>query len=71
MTIVDVGYNDWYVLPYYVEFLTTNDVADEMWCWASDTIRNWGSRPGHRSAHHWCFHFRDQKTRDWFILRWS
>lgn len=76
VTITQTGYNEWFVLPYYVRFMAPDPVVDEVWEWCSDNITGWGLRPDKTGVDsmiytHVCFHFKNQKTRDWFILRWQ
>jgi hypothetical protein len=75
ISIDEIGYNEWYVLPYYVKFVASPVIVDDIWIWCSDNLRNWAVRPGHMMQtyiyDHRIFHFKDAKTRDWFILRWS
>jgi hypothetical protein len=73
--IDEIGYNELYVLPYYIKFTVSSTVLDEVWIWCCDHLRNWAQRPGHMTTtyiyDHRIFHFKDAKTRDWFILRWT
>lgn len=68
VTITDTGYNERFVLPYYVRFMASDPIIEEVWEWCSDNLTGWGLRPDNT---HICFHFKNQKTRDWFILRWQ
>lgn len=74
--ITEVGYNEWFPLPYYVRIMTTDIILEDIWKWNCDNLRGWALRPDKTGIDqliytHACFHFRTEKTRDWFILKWS
>ena len=75
MGIRHIGYNDFYSLPYYVEIYGSDYTIEEMWIWCSDNLTGWGLRPGKQLETyiytHQTLHFRTQKARDWFVLRFS